>query len=107
MFKQKLQLCCVMDCNWESPEVCALYSSCASRVQYMLVCAYSLFFLLPQYLCLIIVMYVVVYAQADKIGNELKRSTLLELAEYITSAGGQKILTDAMLEDVVTMVQVG
>lgn len=42
--------------------------------------------------------------EADKRNKELKRSTLIELLDYINSPGGQKIFTEAVQGDVVTMV---
>lgn len=42
---------------------------------------------------------------SDARGKELKRDTLLELAEYVNTPVGQKIFTEALMPDVITMVQ--
>lgn len=42
---------------------------------------------------------------SNKRGKELKRVTLLELVDYVNSAGGQKIFTEAMMVEVISMVK--
>ena len=44
-------------------------------------------------------------AESDTRGKELKRETLLELAEYVNSPVGQKIFTESLMPDVVEMVR--
>lgn len=60
LFKQKLELCCVMF-NFDS-------------------------------------------TSSDKRGKEMKRVTLLELVDYVNSAGGQKIFTDTVIPDIIKMI---
>ncbi len=43
-------------------------------------------------------------AEADKRPKELKRLALLELVDYINTPGGQKILSEAVYQDVINMV---
>lgn len=43
---------------------------------------------------------------SNKRGKELKRVTLLELVDYVNSAGGQKVFCEAMMPDIVKMVSV-
>jgi len=43
---------------------------------------------------------------ADAKSREIKRETLVELAEYINSPVGQKILTEAIMPDIVEMARV-
>jgi serine/threonine-protein phosphatase 2A regulatory subunit B' len=42
----------------------------------------------------------------DAKGKEQKRETLVELAEYINTPVGQKILTEAVMPDIAEMVRV-
>mmetsp|Transcript_26568 Transcript_26568/g.25432 ORF Transcript_26568/g.25432 Transcript_26568/m.25432 type:complete len:480 (-) Transcript_26568:108-1547(-) len=42
----------------------------------------------------------------DARGREIKRETLVELAEYVNTPVGQKIFTEAMMPDIVEMVKV-
>jgi len=42
----------------------------------------------------------------DVKGREIKRETLVELAEYINSPVGQKILTEALMPDIVEMARI-
>ena len=58
------------------------------------------------HVCCTVTALILSHWQAGKAGKDLKRNTLLELVEHVTSAGGQKLLIDAVLEDVVNMVQV-
>jgi serine/threonine-protein phosphatase 2A regulatory subunit B' len=44
-------------------------------------------------------------AESDTRGKELKRDTLLELAEYVNSPVGQKIFTESLMTDIVEMVR--
>jgi serine/threonine-protein phosphatase 2A regulatory subunit B' len=44
-------------------------------------------------------------AAADKRGKETKRSTLLELVDYVNAQSGQKIFTEALMPDIMTMVK--
>jgi len=44
-------------------------------------------------------------ADADARGKEIKRETLVELAEYVNTPAGQKIFTEALMPDIVTMVK--
>lgn len=44
-------------------------------------------------------------AESDVRGKELKRETLLELAEYVNSPVGQKIFTESIMPDIVDMVR--
>mmetsp|Transcript_13713 Transcript_13713/g.14253 ORF Transcript_13713/g.14253 Transcript_13713/m.14253 type:complete len:522 (+) Transcript_13713:12-1577(+) len=44
-------------------------------------------------------------AESDVRGKELKRETLLELAEYVNSPVGQKIFTESIMPDIVEMVR--
>lgn len=44
-------------------------------------------------------------ADADTRGKEIKRETLVELAEYVNTAAGQKIFTEALMPDIVAMVK--
>lgn len=62
LFRQKLQLCCILF-DFEDPE-------------------------------------------SDARGKELKRETLVELAEYVNTPAGQKIFTEALMPDIVQMVRV-
>ncbi|KAJ1424683.1 protein phosphatase 2A regulatory B subunit [Ochromonadaceae sp. CCMP2298] len=62
LFKQKLQLCCILF-DFEDPE-------------------------------------------SDARGKELKRETLVELAEYVNTPAGQKIFTESLMPDIVQMVKV-
>jgi len=39
-------------------------------------------------------------------GKELKRETLVELAEYVNTPAGQKIFTESLMPDIVQMVKV-
>ena len=39
-------------------------------------------------------------------GKELKRETLVELAEYVNTPVGQKIFTESMMPDIIEMVRV-
>lgn len=41
---------------------------------------------------------------SDKRGKDLKRSTLLELVDYVNNAGGQKIFTESLMPDIMAMV---
>lgn len=43
---------------------------------------------------------------SDARGKELKRETLVELAEYVNTPVGQKIFTEAIMPDIVDMVKV-
>ena len=45
-------------------------------------------------------------ADMDPKGKEIKRDTLVEIAEYVNSPSGQKIFTEALMPDVVEMVRV-
>lgn len=45
-------------------------------------------------------------AESDVRGKELKRETLVELAEYANTPAGQKIFTEALMPDIVQMVRV-
>jgi serine/threonine-protein phosphatase 2A regulatory subunit B' len=45
-------------------------------------------------------------AELDVKGKEQKRETLVELAEYINSPVGQKILTESIMPDIVEMVRI-
>jgi serine/threonine-protein phosphatase 2A regulatory subunit B' len=42
--------------------------------------------------------------ESDVRGKEMKRETLLELAEYVNSPSGQKIFTESLMPDIVKMV---
>mmetsp|Transcript_3202 Transcript_3202/g.3476 ORF Transcript_3202/g.3476 Transcript_3202/m.3476 type:complete len:492 (-) Transcript_3202:140-1615(-) len=44
--------------------------------------------------------------EADVKGKEIKRETLVELAEYVNTPAGQKIFTEALMPDIVQMVRV-
>jgi serine/threonine-protein phosphatase 2A regulatory subunit B' len=44
-------------------------------------------------------------ADSDVRGKELKRETLLELAEYVNSPVGQKIFTESIMPDIIEMVR--
>lgn len=44
--------------------------------------------------------------ESDVRGKEIKRETLVELAEYVNTPAGQKIFTEALMPDIVTMVKV-
>lgn len=44
-------------------------------------------------------------AETDVRGKEIKRETLVELAEYVNTPAGQKIFTEALMPDIVTMVK--
>lgn len=44
-------------------------------------------------------------AESDARGKELKRATLVELAEYVNTPGGQKIFTEALIPDILEMVR--
>ena len=44
--------------------------------------------------------------EADARGREIKRETLVELAEYVNTPVGQKIFTEAMMPDIIEMVKV-
>jgi serine/threonine-protein phosphatase 2A regulatory subunit B' len=41
----------------------------------------------------------------DKRGKEMKRSTLLELVDYVNAQSGQKIFTEALMPDIMAMVK--
>jgi len=41
---------------------------------------------------------------ADKRGKDIKRSTLLELVDFVNNAGGQKLFNEAMMEDIMICV---
>jgi len=43
---------------------------------------------------------------SDTRGKEIKRETLVELAEYVNTPAGQKIFTEALMPDIVQMVRV-
>ena len=43
---------------------------------------------------------------SDVRGREIKRETLVELAEYVNTPVGQKIFTEAMMPDIIEMVKV-
>jgi len=43
---------------------------------------------------------------SDPRGKEIKRETLVELAEYVNTPAGQKIFTEALMPDIVQMVRV-
>lgn len=43
---------------------------------------------------------------SNKRGKELKRMTLLEVVDYVNSPGGQKIFTESVMPDVISMVSV-
>ena len=45
-------------------------------------------------------------AESDLKGKELKRETLVEIAEYVNTPSGQKIFTEALMPDIVQMVRV-
>jgi serine/threonine-protein phosphatase 2A regulatory subunit B' len=45
-------------------------------------------------------------SEADARGREIKRETLVELAEYVNTPVGQKIFTEAMMPDILEMVKV-
>lgn len=42
---------------------------------------------------------------SDKRGKEMKRSTLLELVDYVNAQSGQKIFTEALMPDIMAMVK--
>mmetsp|Transcript_85656 Transcript_85656/g.171461 ORF Transcript_85656/g.171461 Transcript_85656/m.171461 type:complete len:457 (+) Transcript_85656:88-1458(+) len=42
---------------------------------------------------------------ADKRGKEMKRSTLLELVDFVNAQSGQKIFTEALMPDIMAMVK--
>lgn len=44
--------------------------------------------------------------EADSRGKEIKRDTLIEIAEYVNTPIGQKIFTEALMPDIVDMVKV-
>ena len=44
--------------------------------------------------------------ESDARGREIKRETLVELAEYVNTPVGQKIFTEAMMPDIIEMVKV-
>ena len=44
--------------------------------------------------------------ELDVRGKELKRETLVELAEYVNTPVGQKIFSESMMPDIVEMVRV-
>lgn len=44
-------------------------------------------------------------ASSDKRGKETKRSTLLELVDYVNAQSGQKIFTEALMPDIMSMVK--
>lgn len=44
-------------------------------------------------------------AESDVRGKELKRETLVELAEYVNTPAGQKIFTESLMPDIVQMVR--
>jgi serine/threonine-protein phosphatase 2A regulatory subunit B' len=44
--------------------------------------------------------------ESDVRGKELKRETLVELAEYVNTPAGQKIFTEQLMPDIVQMVKV-
>jgi serine/threonine-protein phosphatase 2A regulatory subunit B' len=44
--------------------------------------------------------------ESDVRGKEMKRETLLELAEYVNTPAGQKIFTEGLMPDIVKMVRV-
>ena len=44
--------------------------------------------------------------ESDVKGKEIKRETLVELAEYVNTPAGQKIFTEALMPDIVNMVRV-
>eukprot|EP01036_Dinobryon_divergens_P043141 gene43141-57397_t len=62
LFRQKLQLCCILF-DFEDPD-------------------------------------------SDVKGKELKRETLVEIAEYVNTPSGQKIFTEALMPDIVQMVRI-
>jgi len=43
---------------------------------------------------------------ADKRGKDLKRQTLLELVEYVNNPSGQKIFTEALMPDIMSMISI-
>lgn len=43
--------------------------------------------------------------EIDVRGKELKRETLVELAEYVNTPIGQKIFTESMMPDIIDMVR--
>lgn len=43
--------------------------------------------------------------EADSRGKEIKRDTLIEIAEYVNTPIGQKIFTEALMPDIVDMVK--
>ena len=43
---------------------------------------------------------------ADSKGKEIKRETLVELAEYVNTPVGQKIFVEGLMPDIVHMVKV-
>jgi len=45
-------------------------------------------------------------SESDVKGKELKRETLVEIAEYVNTPSGQKIFTEALMPDIVHMVRV-
>eukprot|EP01138_Halocafeteria_seosinensis_P001864 gb/GECG01001907.1/.p1 GENE.gb/GECG01001907.1/~~gb/GECG01001907.1/.p1 ORF type:complete len:516 (+),score=74.21 gb/GECG01001907.1/:1-1548(+) len=45
-------------------------------------------------------------ASSNKRGKEIKRSTLLELVDYVNDSGGHKVFTEAVMPDVIEMVSV-
>ena len=45
-------------------------------------------------------------ADIDLKGREIKRETLVEIAEYVNTPVGQKIFTEAMMPDIVEMVKI-
>ena len=45
-------------------------------------------------------------ADLDLKGREIKRETLVEIAEYVNTPVGQKIFTEAMMPDIVEMVKI-
>lgn len=45
-------------------------------------------------------------SESDVRGKELKRETLVELAEYVNLPVGQKIFTEAIMPDIVEMVRI-
>mmetsp|Transcript_10018 Transcript_10018/g.8969 ORF Transcript_10018/g.8969 Transcript_10018/m.8969 type:complete len:523 (+) Transcript_10018:196-1764(+) len=45
-------------------------------------------------------------ADSDARGKEIKRDTLIEIAEYVNTPIGQKIFTEALMPDIVEMVKI-
>ena len=85
LFKQKLQLCCIIF-NFDdadSDTKVKIYSQPQNN-------------LVPQLLC---------FKYYSKQGKEIKRETLVELAEYVNTPVGQKIFVEGLMPDIVELVK--